>query len=396
MLLRSLERESTELDETLQSTGLTSLTKKRVRYLREAKQDHARRLQALLEPLALDQLEASYEAHMAMRTRLPASQGLASYYNNIHRDWDWGHEENSASLGLVLRALGDDGIGPNALVLGAGAGRLAYDLHQSTEWALTVALDFNPLLGLLAKRLFDGERIELYEFPIAPKTLEDHAVLRTLQAPEATREGLAVVLADALDPPFREASFNAIVTPWLIDVLPEDFSVVCRRVNRLLAPGGRWIIFGSLAFNHANPALRYSFEECAGSICAAGFADPDVNEAVIPYMCSPASRHARRENVVTWCARKLRDTDSPPQHTALPSWLLGGDEPVPLSKSFQTQAASTQIYAFIMSLIDGRRSATDMAGVLVEQGLMTLEEAEPAIRTFLIKMYEDSQRGPGY
>jgi hypothetical protein len=49
-----------------------------------------------------------------------------------------------------------------------------------------------------------------------------------------------------------------------------------------------------------------------------------------------------------------------------------------------------------MSLIDGRRSATEMAGVLVEQGLMTLEEAEPAIRTFLIKMYEDSQRGPGY
>jgi len=65
-------------------------------------------------------------------------------------------------------------------------------------------------------------------------------------------------------------------------------------------------------------------------------------------------------------------------------------------ESFQMQAISTRIHAFIMSLIDGQRSLSDMADHFAEQKLMTRDEAEPAIRSFLIKMYEDSQRSSGY
>ena len=71
-------------------------------------------------------------------------------------------------------------------------------------------------------------------------------------------------------------------------------------------------------------------------------------------------------------------------------------KPVPLSESFRVQAMSTQIYAFIMSLIDGRRSVKDIAKSIVEQRLMSEQEAEPAIRTFLTKMYDDSRRGSSY
>jgi hypothetical protein len=45
-----------------------------------------------------------------------------------------------------------------------------------------------------------------------------------------------------------------------------------------------------------------------------------------------------------------------------------------------------------MSLIDGKRSIKDMAIVLESQKLMTREEAEPAIRSFLTKMYDDSHK----
>jgi hypothetical protein len=45
-----------------------------------------------------------------------------------------------------------------------------------------------------------------------------------------------------------------------------------------------------------------------------------------------------------------------------------------------------------MSLIDGRRSIADMAKVLEERELMTRREAVPAIRNFLIRMYDDAQR----
>ena len=75
---------------------------------------------------------------------------------------------------------------------------------------------------------------------------------------------------------------------------------------------------------------------------------------------------------------------------------MNENEPVPALTSFQTQALSTRVYAFIMSLIDGKRSLSDMAKLLVEQRLMNEDEAKPAIRSFLIKMYEDSQRSTRY
>jgi hypothetical protein len=49
-----------------------------------------------------------------------------------------------------------------------------------------------------------------------------------------------------------------------------------------------------------------------------------------------------------------------------------------------------------MSLIDGRRSIKDMAKLLEQQKLMSRSEAEPAIRNFLTRMYEDSQRQSGF
>ena len=52
---------------------------------------------------------------------------------------------------------------------------------------------------------------------------------------------------------------------------------------------------------------------------------------------------------------------------------------------------TTQIYSFMMSLIDGKRTIDEMAVILHKQGLMTKDEAIPAIRTFLTKMHDDSQ-----
>ncbi|MFL2547196.1 MAG: hypothetical protein ACJ0SL_07525 [Candidatus Rariloculaceae bacterium] len=163
-----------------------------------------------------------------------------------------------------------------------------------------------------------------------------------------------------------------------------------------MAPGGRWVVFGSLAFHHADPALCYSLEECLEAIRAAGFTDPSVDESVIPYMNSPASRHGRQECVVTLRAGKERDSEMPDRYQALPDWLLGNDEPVPMLQSFQAQAMSTRIYAYIMSLIDGKRSAAEIARVVADQGLMSEQEAVPTIRTFLAKMYADSERQSSY
>jgi hypothetical protein len=391
--LQKLERERQQLAAALESTSLRQSTRTRLDGLERATRDHGTRLRTLLEPLELEQRAASYETYLALRTRLPPDQGLTTYYPNIHRDWCWGDAENEASFDTLAAALRD--APPQcALVLGAGAGRLAYDLHQRTKAAVTVALDFNPLLAIVADTVARGRTIELYEFPIAPRG--DAAVLRALSAPAPARAGLVFVLADVHRPPFRRGAFDTVVTPWLVDILPERFDVLCARINALLGDGGRWLNFGSLSFHDADPAARYGIDECRAALEENGFGDVAIEEREIPYLSSPASRHARRERIVSWSARKHRDIKKVPRYHALPEWLVRGTEPVPLEDAFRNQATATRIHAFLMSMIDGRRSIKDMAKLVVEQRLMTAAEAEPALRSFFIKMYDDSKRGTTY
>lgn len=372
---------------------LTALTRERLELLATAYEDHARRLSRLLAPLDLaTATHTGYETHLALRTRLPSDQGLTNYYVNLHRDWAWGNAENEATVALIRSVLGHDMRWGRTLVLGAGSGRLAYDVHMQCAPQLMVAVDFNPLLLFVARDVTRGAKLELYEFPIAPRRIADHAVLRSLVAPQPVRTGFHIVAADALRAPFADEAFDTVVTPWLIDIVSEGFASFAARVNSLLRPGGSWINFGSLAFAQGTRAQRLSFEETLEEVKRAGFAQPAIDEQSIPYMCAPGSRHARLETVVTWCARKVGGAPPRPLEGTLPEWLVMSDLPVPQLEDFKVQAVATRIHAFLMALIDGRRTIRDMAQMLVEQRLMSEEDAEPAVRRFLIRMSEDSRK----
>lgn len=392
MAVQKLGAEVADCDRELKNKDLRQLTRRRVERYRNAVDEHRRRLAKLLEPLDAHTATASYESYLALRTRLPPDQGLNTYYANVHRDWAWGDEENAASIKQIRAVVQDNAALGKTLVLGAGAGRLAYDIGRELDTELVVAFDFNPMLMLVAQKMAAGETLKLYEFPIAPKTLEDDAVMRKLAAPEKARDGFHCVLGDALRPPFADGSFDTVVTPWLIDIIDEDLPVLAGRINALLGDDGRWINFGSLAFEAADCARRYSPEEVRAVVGESGFSDPYVSEATIPYMCSPASRHGRQEKVFTFAAFRERAVKKPARHRALPDWIVTGREAVPLSQAFRTQAVTTQIYAFMMSLIDGKRSIEDMAAVMEKQRLMPHDEAVPAIRNFLTKMYDDAQK----
>jgi SAM-dependent methyltransferase len=394
--LQKLGHESAGLEQELKDNNLRPLTRRRVERYRKAVDQHRRKLQKILQPIDLQSLRGSYESYLALRTRLPSDQGINTYYSNIHRDWCWGEEENAASLSQIRAVLHDHAELGDVLVLGAGAGRLAYDIRRELNCTRVIAMDFNPLLVLIAREITRGKQLSLYEFPIAPASFEDDAILRKLSAPEVVGEGFHLVLGDALRAPFAAGSFDTVVTPWLIDIIDEDLAVFTPRGNRLLKNNGRWLNFGSLAF--ANPARsrRYSPEETKAIVAESGFSDPYVAQATIPYMCSPASRHGRHEKVFTFSAWKERVAEQVDRHRALPDWIVTGKDPVPLTQSFRTQAMTTQIYSFIMSLIDGRRSIEEMAKILEKQQLMTRDEAVPAIRSFLTKMYDDAQRQSGF
>jgi len=392
--LQGLAHETQPIDRQLQAEDLPALTRERLSRMKQATDDHRSTLRQILAPIDIQAMTATHETYLALRTRLPSDQGLQTYYANVHRDWSWGDEENAASLEQIRTVAeatpGGTSLG-DTLVLGAGACRLAYDIHMQLNAARTIALDFNPLLLLIAKNIMQGNKQTLYEFPIAPITIDDCAVLRELSAAKPVRDNFHLILGDVLRPPFAAHQFDTVVTPWLVDIIAEDFSVFSRRVNTLLKPDGRWINFGSLSFDHADCARRYSREEAVDIVGNSGFAAPFCHEATIPYMCSPASRHGRQEKVFSFAATKTAAANPPARYKALPDWIVTGKEAVPLLPSFQKQAMTTQIFTFVMSMIDGKRSIADMAKLMEQQKLMPRDEAIPAIRNFLTKMYDDSQ-----
>jgi hypothetical protein len=231
----------------------------------------------------------------------------------------------------------------------------------------------------------------LYEFPIAPRRLEEHAILRQLTAARPVGGNFRLVFADAMRAPFAPGSFDTIITPWFIDIVAADLAELAPRINWLLRPGGLWLNFGSLSFGHRQAALCYTLDETLEILRQQGFEPGSEREVTLPYMRSPASRHSRLETVVAFAAVKRTAVARPAEQRALPDWLIDLSRPVPLSREFEMTAVATRIQAFLMSLIDGKRSAQDIAQLLVAQKLMTAEEAAPAVRAFLVRMYEDNR-----
>jgi hypothetical protein len=391
LLTQHLTSEAAAMRAELQATALATGTRRRLELVAAAHTDQIERLRALLAPIGLDQASIAEATHRGLGTRLPTGQGLTNYYVNVHRDWAWGGEENEASLRELREVLGGFGGLGSTLVQGSGGGRLAYDLHAAGDASLTVATDFNPLLLFAARELFAGRIVELYEFPIAPRQIEDHAILRRLSAPAPARAGLELVAADALQAPFADGAFDTVVTPWFIDIIGEPFARVAARINLLLKPGGRWVNFGSLAFSRAAHADRVTLEEIRELLPAAGFSDLRIHETEMPYMRSPASRHARVESTVAWVVRKVASTEEAPRARVLPEWLLQADKPVPRTPAFEMQAISSRVHAFLLALINGERSMRDMARVLVEQRLMSPQEAEAQVRMFLVRLHEETE-----
>ena len=162
--LQQLSHEIAGLDKELQAKAISPLAKRRVERYKKAVETHRRSLQKLLQPVEMQSLQGNYESYLALRTRLPTDQGLNTYYPNVHRDWAWGEEENAASMKQIRAVLHDHADLGNVLVLGAGAGRLAYDIHTQLNCTATVAMDFNPLLMLVAKAVTSGQKLSLYEF----------------------------------------------------------------------------------------------------------------------------------------------------------------------------------------------------------------------------------------
>jgi len=392
-----------DIDDQLAATrspddALPTTTRQRLLHLHQGYDRYQGELRNLLGPLNVGQALAR-ETHLALRTRLPSHHGVLSYAQNIFRDWSWGDDENEQVANHFSAILGDLQPGAKVLVLGAGAGRLAFDLHPAMQFDKTWALDSNPLLCLIGARMTTGATANLTEFPLAPISTEDSAVARTLTAPApiSASSNLQFVCADALHPPFAPEQFDLVITPWLLDVIDAAAPRIMRVIARLLRGGGLWVNHGSVAFAGADPANRLAAVEIAELAHQHGFEVTSTTDVVLPYLQSPSSRQRREELVYTQVARRDERASHAPMSDEgfVPQWIIDERLAVPLTTAFETQISTLRIHAFIMSLIDGQRSVMDMARVFEEQRLMPASDAVQAIRGFLTTMHEEAVTARG-
>jgi hypothetical protein len=298
--------------------------------------------------------------------------------HRLFRDWAWPEsDENDRALACVQRvAAGPLG---RTLVIGAGACRLAYDLAPSATSML--ALDIDVLVFSIARRVLAGERVELTEAWIDALDLERLGRRVTLEAPHGPR-AIDLLLADGIAPPLRAESFDTIVTPWFIDLVPPDLRAFTGVIRRLLVDGGRWLSFGPLLYPvDRSASRRFGREEIADLAARAGLPIDASHVESIPFASSPFSGRGRRELCLAFSARK---TAIPPDRDDVPSWAVLPYLPVPKLRAIPTDLSAAA--RLIAELADGTRSIEAIARELNARTGATSPSLEDAIRHTLLTL----------
>lgn len=387
---RALEDTRARVVAELATSELHERTRARLERIAAGVTEHRARLLALL---------AEDGITPAPRTKadppgVPGEDSITSYYHQIHRDWGWeddGSREMDAALHEVASVL--QGAAPlgDTLVIGAGACRLPSDVHARFGGATTIAIDINPLPMLVARRVLAGQTVALLELPVSPGDGEHVVVDRPLRARGPVPPGFVQLFADGLEPPFREGSFDTVFTPWFVDQVPADMATFFPIVHRLLRPGGRWLNTGPLLYHphHTQRAHRYPYDEVLELVGAAGFRVERQRRERLLYMQSPACSQGRTEAVLTFVATRVERV-APPAAAQEPAWLADPHAPIPRWDALADYAAPHPLFAAVAAAIDGRRSASEIAALLVARNGLPAHAAQGGVQACLREIWRAS------
>ena len=380
-----LDQEIIELAAQSKNKKNSQLSSKRLKKILSAKKEFKIQISTLLEcfdnPQATDRLITN--------SSLAKNQGIDSYINNIFRDWCWDNGENAEQLNAIEQVLPNDYQAGKTLTLGSGGSRLSYDFHYAFNANYSVLTDINPVLLGVAANIISNKSIELVEFPIGPLSLDDFAIKHDCQLAQHDNhevDKFEFMLADALNLPFIKNSFDTILTPWFIDIIPIDFRDFIPHVNQMLKVGGKWVNSGSIAFFHKNPTWNYSQEEIIDLLKKFGFDEIKFDRTEINYLNSPYSSHGRRENIFSFSATKKFNSKQPDKFNYTSEWMRDLDKHVPAQEQFTAMSSKYLLQAQILSAVDGNRSISEISRLIAKQYEIPEEQARAAVR----QIFEDN------
>lgn len=363
------ERRQRDIGAERRNPQLLDLTRERLLRLIHA-MDVERALVSEVLSWVVDGLDAD-AARTVPGSAVPSRDvSVLEMYETVFRDWGWGEAENERALAVTLRlARAAYGVDTGAVelgrlaVFGAGACRLAADVHRTLRPHATHALDINPLPLLIAERVLRGGVVEAYDYPVGPRGIEHMAVLQRLRCSAEVPEGLLLTLADARVPPFASSSLDCVLTPWFIDVVAADVPETAATIHRVLRPGGVWLNQGPLRFS-GSASRRYSIEEVLELVRSSGFEVVAELDEDLPYFDSPHAGSRRLETVYGFAARKVGPAAPVARVSDDPVWALDVTRPIPAVPELGALQERLVFSAGALSLIDGERSIVDLAEAL--------------------------------
>lgn len=351
------------LHESLSRYDLTKTTRQRLSEIQTACQLNLDTIVSLLHRHGIDPIPDEQLGQMN-----PGD--LSEYFDLLLRDWAWDSTteatpENTSALARILAAIQKLPAKPTRiLVLGAGAGRLSWDLHVKLKPDYTVALDSNPLLLAAADELIhQRQSIAIGEFKNFPQLGFQHAQSWLLEPP-ADADNLRATWfplgANVWQLPFLNESFDLIITPWFIDVNGGDVRDLIAVIHEKLMPGGHWLNTGPLLFTRHLPVqLKYSGAEIKEFIALAGFTLASESIANTDYLLSPLEARFRQEQVWTFSAEKNKSPlPTPAIEGATEAWLVMHHLAIP-QRNYTSRDSHPLIDA-ILSLVDGNRSINNI------------------------------------
>ncbi len=377
---KTVEEEIEIISNQSKDKYISKLTRERLKSSLKLKRQYIKQITDHLK--CFDKYAA--EQYVYSGNKVAKNQGVDSYINNIFRDWCWNNGENEELLESISYVVEDDYHAGLTLTLGAGASRCSYDFHQKYEAKHSVLLDINPVLLGCAAKIINGETVTLNEFPLAPLKMQDFSVEQECKVDNITQQEFSFILSDALNAPLTEKTFDTVLTPWVIDIIPMDFKEFILQVNRLLKVGRLWVNTGSLAFLHSKQQWNYSQEEVVDLLKKYGFDDIQVNRSKINYLNSPHSAHGRIENVFSFSAKKKFDSLPLRKFNYLPDWINDHSTSIPNQDELMVHSSKHLLQAQVLSAIDGERSIIKIAKLLAKQYDMSEDSAIAAVRQILI------------
>jgi len=368
-----------ELQREAETPDLLPRTRQRLLRIATAFAQQLEEVASLFEPLDVGS-DPVLAAAIPSRPAMAPQAAFLECYENIFRDWVWGERECELVRSLVQQHL-PEGLARIALY-GAGAGRLAADLHQGSRPGVTLALDVNPLPFLVARRLLAGETVTLPEFPVDPKSDDEVVLARSITRPFVVRDGLALIFADALRPPIPPASLDAVVTSWFIDIARADLRQTAAVINRVLRPGGLWVNLGPLRFQSVL-ARAYTIEEVHEIVAGSAFELTARDRHDLPYFDSPASGSRRTDTVFRFAARKKGEGAPVEIPDPLPPWVANPLMPIPITPALVALGRTSMFTTGVLGMVDGDRSIVDVARELGKAWGVDPARLQDELRAFL-------------